>query len=120
MAAAVMGDAAIAAGRQIEHLIFKGISGERPAVAENHRLSAAPVLVIDLRAILGRDRAHVVLSFAVVGRGRSVCVLPRCSHRHRRQTCAHRNSSGADQEPAAGCGNKLGSRRLARAVSACD
>jgi hypothetical protein len=30
-------------------------------MAENHGLSAAPVLVIDLRAIFGRDRGHGML-----------------------------------------------------------
>jgi hypothetical protein len=32
-------------------------------MAEDHRLSAAPVLVINLRAVFGRDRGHGVLSF---------------------------------------------------------
>ena len=48
MAAAVMGDAAIAARRQKEHLVLEGVRAERPAVAEDDRLSAAPVLVVDL------------------------------------------------------------------------
>ncbi len=62
MAAAVMGDAAISAGSQKEHLVFKGIRAERPAMAEDHGLSAAPVLVIDLRAVFGRDRGHGIIS----------------------------------------------------------
>ena len=54
VAAAVMGDAAIAARGEIEHLIFEGIGRQRPAMTEDHRLSAAPVVVIDLRAVFGR------------------------------------------------------------------
>ena len=37
-----------------------------PAVAEDHGLSAAPVLVIDLRAVLGRDRGHGMVSIRAV------------------------------------------------------
>jgi len=58
MASAVMGDAAVPSGAQKEHLVFPGIRAQRPAVAEHHGLSAPPVLVVDLRAVLGRDRAH--------------------------------------------------------------
>ena len=46
-----------------EQLIFKRIRRELPAMAEYHRLSAAPVLVVDLRAVLGGDHAHLLLSF---------------------------------------------------------
>jgi len=31
-------------------------------MAEHHGLAATPVLVIDLRAVFGRDRTHVSLS----------------------------------------------------------
>ena len=48
MAATVMGDAAIAARGQIKHLVLKGVRAQRPAVAEDHGLSAAPVFVIDI------------------------------------------------------------------------
>ena len=61
MAAAIMGDASIAARSEIEHLVFKGIRGERPAMTENDGLSFAPVVVIDLRAVSGCDRAHGLL-----------------------------------------------------------
>ena len=63
VAAAVMGDAAIAAGGQEEHLVLEGVRAQRPAVAEDDGLSAAPVLVIDLRAVFGRDRGHWINSF---------------------------------------------------------
>jgi hypothetical protein len=32
-------------------------------MAENHWLSAAPVLLVDLRAVCGRDRGNGILSF---------------------------------------------------------
>jgi hypothetical protein len=61
MAAAVMGDAAISVGNQKEHLVFPGVCAQRPAMAEDCGLSAAPVLVIDLRSVFGRDRGHRIL-----------------------------------------------------------
>ncbi len=83
-AAAVKRDAAKAPGSKKEHLVFKCIRGERPAVAEDHGLSRAPIVVVNLRAVFGRDRG--VLSFALffvrVGRGRIVRLLDCCSHRH--------------------------------------
>ena len=48
MAAAVVGDAAVAVRGQEEHLVFEGVRAQRPAVAEDHGLPGAPVLVIDL------------------------------------------------------------------------
>src|SRR5258706_12832979 len=62
VAAAVMGNAAKTAGSQKEHLVFEGVRRERPAVTEDHGLSAAPVLVVDLRAVLGRDCTHGLIS----------------------------------------------------------
>ena len=58
MAAAVMGDAAVAVRGQEEHLRLPGVGCERPAVAEDHGRPAAPVLVVDLGPVLRRDRAH--------------------------------------------------------------
>ncbi len=55
MAAAIMGNASISPGGQKEHLVLKGIRGERPAMTENDRLSLSPVLVVNLRAVFGRD-----------------------------------------------------------------
>ena len=44
--------------------ISEGIRGERPPVAEDHRLPDTPVLVIDLRAVFcGTCVAHCVFSF---------------------------------------------------------
>src|SRR5262249_52879184 len=61
VAAAVMGDAAIAARREEEHLVFERIRGKRPAMAEDNRLPGAPILVIDLGAVFGCDCAHMGL-----------------------------------------------------------
>jgi hypothetical protein len=58
MPAAIMRDAAVALARKEEHLVFEGVRAERPAVAEDDGLTFAPVVVIDRRAVLGRDRAH--------------------------------------------------------------
>jgi hypothetical protein len=79
VAAAVMCDASISARGEIEHLVFERICGERPAMAEDHRLPGAPVLVIDLRAVSGRDRAHERFLWSTVSRQRdaSTAHLPR-------------------------------------------
>ena len=72
MAAAVVGDAPVAVRRQEEHLRLPGVGGQRPAVAEDDGLSAAPVLVVDLRAVLGLDRVHGTSScfgHGLTGRG---------------------------------------------------
>src|SRR5450759_2183995 len=58
MAATVMGNAAIALGGQEQHLCLPAIRTEGPAVAEYHRPSCAPVLVIDLRTVFRCNRAH--------------------------------------------------------------
>src|SRR5215468_3126246 len=65
MAAAVMGNAAVAARGQKEHLVFPGVRAQRPAVAEDDGLSTAPVLVIDLRAVLRRNRRYEIVSLRV-------------------------------------------------------
>jgi hypothetical protein len=70
VAAAVMGDAAVALSGQEDHLVFEGVRAERPAVAEHHRLSTAPILIIDWRAVCRRDRAHRVASLCMGRRRR--------------------------------------------------
>ena len=48
-------------------------------MAEDYRLSAALVVVIDLRVVFSRDRAHGVLFHVGVARGRRLCAcLQRC------------------------------------------
>lgn len=43
--------------------------------AEDYGLSAAPVFVINLRIVFGRDRGHGMPSFALVGIGRLNLIL---------------------------------------------
>ena len=56
-----MGDTAIAARSETEHLVFERVRGKGPAMAEDNGLSGAPILVIDLSAIFGGDRAQISL-----------------------------------------------------------
>src|SRR5271154_5455857 len=58
MTSPVVGDAAVAAGGQKEHLVLKRVRAQRPAVAEDHRLPCPPVVIVDLRPVLRRNRAH--------------------------------------------------------------
>ena len=48
MSAAIVRDTTVSALGQKEHLVFEGIRGERPAVAEDDGLPRAPVLVIEI------------------------------------------------------------------------
>ena len=61
--ATVMTNDAISARGQEKHLVLEGIGGQRPAVAENDRQTLAPVLVVNLRAILGGEDTHGMVSF---------------------------------------------------------
>jgi len=47
-----------------KHLILEGVGAERSAVAENDRLAFTPVVVVDLRTVVGGNRAHGIVSFA--------------------------------------------------------
>jgi hypothetical protein len=58
VAAAVMGDDAIAVIEEEQHLRVPVIGRERPAVGKHHRLTGAPILVIDFDPVLGRDGRH--------------------------------------------------------------
>ena len=69
VSAAVVGDAAKAARREEDHLGVPVVRAERPAVAEDDGLPAAPVLVVDLRAVLRGDRAHGMFSLVTGLRG---------------------------------------------------
>src|SRR5262249_41629986 len=80
MAAAIMGDAAVAARSEEKHLVLEGVRAERPAVAEDNRLSRAPVIEIDLCSISGRDRAHLAVSFDGIAAGRrGSCLHTACN-----------------------------------------
>src|SRR5665213_2175896 len=59
VAAAVVGDHAIALIQEEQHLVVPVVGGERPAVAEDHGLAGTPVLVKNLDAVLGGDGGHV-------------------------------------------------------------
>jgi hypothetical protein len=63
VAAAIMGDASISSGSQKEHLVFKGVGAEWPAMAENDGLAITPILVINLCTVLRRNGCHVKSSF---------------------------------------------------------
>jgi hypothetical protein len=60
VAATVMGDAAITVGRQEEHLSLATVRTQRPPMTEYDGLTRAPVLVVDLGAVFGGDRVHVM------------------------------------------------------------
>ena len=80
VAATIVRDAPVAAGGQKEHLVLEGVRAQRPAVTEDDRLSLAPVLVIDLSSVLGRDRVHegAPQAFAERPAGTSLTFLKRC------------------------------------------
>jgi hypothetical protein len=63
--APVMCDAAVPTGSQKEHLVLKCVCAERPSVAENNRLSVAPVVVVNLRTISGCNETHQSTSFGL-------------------------------------------------------
>src|SRR5664280_922557 len=65
VSAAVMGDAAVSMGTQKQHLVFPSVRVKRPAMAEDHGLSAAPVLVVDLCAVFHHDRVHKLPPFLI-------------------------------------------------------
>ena len=58
MAATVVSDAAIALRREKEHLRLPTVRTERPAVAEDDGFPIAPILEINLCAVLSADRVH--------------------------------------------------------------
>jgi hypothetical protein len=58
VAAAVMSNDTIAMLAEEEHLRIPIVGRERPAVREDDRLPAAPVLIENLRAVVHGDVAH--------------------------------------------------------------
>ncbi len=105
MAAPVVGDAAKAVRCQVEHLRLPCVRAQRPAVAEADDRAGAPVLVVDLRAVLGGEGAHGspfgvgggVASRGRSGRGRRVGGA--CRQREAERRCGR---CAANQQPAAG------------------
>src|SRR5471030_321016 len=74
--APVMGDHAKAFAQEKKHLRVPIVGRERPAVTENDRLSAAPVLVVNLGAVLGLDRRHGEASFGRANSGAPALSMP--------------------------------------------
>ena len=69
VAAAVMGDDAIALIEEKQHLCIPVISRQRPAMAEHDGLTFAPILIENLNAVLGRNSVHGFGSFVVAANG---------------------------------------------------
>src|SRR5882757_10416067 len=65
MTSAVERDDAKAVLAEEQHLCVPVVCGERPAMTENHWLSRAPVLVVDLCSVFGGYRRHDTLSFVL-------------------------------------------------------
>ena len=63
VSAPVMRDDAEALVQEEQHLRVPVVGRQRPAMAEHDRLTAAPVLVENLDAVLGCDRWHVIAPF---------------------------------------------------------
>ena len=63
VAATVMGDAPISAGSQKQHLVFKCVRAEWPAMAEYDWLSLAPVFAINPCTVFCGDRGRKIISF---------------------------------------------------------
>src|SRR5262249_25304365 len=61
MATPVKRDDAEAVLLEEQHLAVPSVGAERPAVRESDYRAFAPVLVIDLRTVFRRDRAHFIL-----------------------------------------------------------
>ena len=68
--AAVMCDDAKAVIQEEHHLGVPIVRAQRPAVREDYRLSASPVLVEDVNAVFGLNRVHFLVSFVVVAMDR--------------------------------------------------
>src|SRR5580700_5354808 len=74
----VMRDDAIATLPEEQHLPIPIVRAQWPAMRKHDRLSLSPVLVENLRAVFGRDSAHIVVSYQAVRR------------RHRKGTTNHK------------------------------
>jgi len=82
MAASVVSDDAIAVLEEEQHLRVPIIGRQRPTMTEDNGLSFAPVLEIDLRAVLGGNRVHdgEILTFRAdlrIGRWTEGVLLPK-------------------------------------------
>ncbi|MNY42434.1 hypothetical protein D3C86_1773230 [compost metagenome] len=104
MTAAIMGDDAKTLAEEEQHLRIPVVTGQWPAVVEYDRLTAAPVLVENLRAVLDGDHPRTTgtaVAFAArSGGSRCRCLLRRQRRQCHRQGCSH--GSGGDQTTACG------------------
>ena len=62
MATTIVGDHAKAVLREKKHLAIPSVGVKRPAVRERYDRAFAPILIVDLAAILGGDCVHVLFS----------------------------------------------------------
>src|ERR1700752_68677 len=104
MSTSIVSDAAVASGGQKEHLIFEPVGGQRPAVTEDDRLSAAPILEENLCPVFGGNGAHCLCSLRALMVGSSCRVLgvrtlaPSKRSAAARPTALHRLYSCASQQ----------------------
>src|ERR1700704_6807711 len=78
MSAPVVGYDAIAVAEEEHHLRVPIIGRQRPAVAKHNGLTFAPVLVVNLRSVFGRNRGHKCSPCLPAARGLMVSrVTPR-------------------------------------------
>src|SRR3954447_23777041 len=66
VSSAVVGDDAVAALKEEQHLGVPVVGRERPAMAEDDRFARAPVLVEDLRAVGRGYRGHALSPLCLV------------------------------------------------------
>jgi len=69
MPAPVVGDAAISARSQEDHLVFPVIGTEGPSVIKDHGLPRTPVLLVDVCAIRGGNCRHRFPPYVMVRAG---------------------------------------------------
>src|SRR4029453_7691296 len=62
MSAPIRRDHPITFGEEEQHLRIPIVRRKRPAMAKHDRLSAAPILIVDLYSVLGCDVAHIFSS----------------------------------------------------------
>jgi hypothetical protein len=67
MTASIVGYDAIAMTEEEKHLCVPVVGRKGSSVTENDRLTFAPILVKDLRAVFRLDAAHVGVSLATFG-----------------------------------------------------
>jgi hypothetical protein len=72
VATAIMSDHPIAVTKEEQHLVIPIVGAEWPTMAENYRLSRAPIFVINLGTVFGGDSGHEVCLLTDVWSNRGV------------------------------------------------